>query len=67
MAGEVLTPTGASSSTILPISIQISLGPLTINYNGPPDFLDKLPGIIVELGKFEALSRPPQPPQAGTQ
>ena len=67
MAGEVQTPTGTSSSEIPHISIVISLGPLTINYNGPPDFLDKLPGIIVELGKFETLSRPPQPTQAGTQ
>lgn len=51
MAGE-----GSTTSAPVPvISIVINLGPLSIKYDGPPEFLDKLPGIITELGKFEAL------------
>ena len=60
MAGEGQAPTGTTPPPIVSISLQISLGPLSIKY-GPPDFLDKLPGIIAELGRFETLLNPPHP------
>ena len=61
MAGETSRAAGESGSTGAPfISIQINLGSLLIKYDGPPEFLDKLPGIIAELAKFGSQFPPVQ-------
>lgn len=60
MAGETAGAAGESGSASVPIiSININLGPLLIKYDGPPEFLDKLPGIIAELAKFPFQLPPP--------
>ena len=61
MAGEATSTAGETTSSIPHISISIILGPLSMQYNGPPEFLDKLPGIIAQLQEFETVLRPPPP------
>ena len=61
MAGKAPTQAAQQNRRSFPSRFTSRSGPLNIDYTGPPDFLDKLPGIIVELGKFETLLRPPAP------
>jgi hypothetical protein len=61
MAGPLQAAEAGGNSPQPQVKIIIVIGAITLNYEGPQEFLKDLPAILGELQKFEAVLDRPRP------